>query len=74
MSIPIVVRKAIRRGTSSAVQPAALPPSIADELLEMSIDNPIVYSPSTPQNNRPSREKERIYARYGYLLFLGPFK
>ncbi|MEB3760602.1 MAG: hypothetical protein GSR72_06410 [Desulfurococcales archaeon] len=74
MSIPIVIRKAIRRGTNSAVQPAALPPSIADELLEMSIDNPIVYSPSTLENNRPGREKEKIYAKYGYLLFLGPFK
>ncbi len=74
MSIPIVIRKAIRRGTSPAVQPAALPPSIADELLEMSIGNPVVHIPSTLENNRPGREKEKIYAKYGYLLFLGPFK
>ncbi|MEB3765196.1 MAG: hypothetical protein GSR77_03410 [Desulfurococcales archaeon] len=74
MSIPVVIRKAIRRGTSPAVQPAALPPSIADELLEMSIGNPIIHSSSPLQNNRPGREREKIYARYGYLLFLGPFK
>ncbi len=64
----------IRRGSKGAQWrgdlPAGLPREIIEELTEMAPD-------AIPQNplDRASakREKERIYQRYGYLIFLGPF-
>ncbi len=71
MSIPI--RKALNRGTKNAVQPASLPTTLTEELLEMTRGDlePIIYKSRLETANR---EKERIYARYGYLIFLGPYK
>ncbi|MEB3844421.1 MAG: hypothetical protein LRS48_01900 [Desulfurococcales archaeon] len=67
-----ITRRALRRGQDRGDLPAGLPSTVVEELIDM-VQEPILQPAAPAGQSGREREKDRVYAKYGYLIFLGPF-